>query len=183
MAQFVYNTRTSAGTPSGVPATWPFGWLYPGDGNNTPYPTSPISGGNIPGIPWPPLWPPVITAGTTVVVEVQATISRTTHTATVESYVLINGLETGTSVYDKHLLQVTVSEGGAARLLRKSGGAAYQSAIFYQISNYAGNRYGFSQTVDFDPADWTVLDLIDIQSKLVTAVANPNGTDQWAVVS
>lgn len=190
MAQYAYIARASSGSPTNTPLAqsgnllnWVFGWVYPGDGDNNAYPTSPISGGNIPGVPWPPLWPPAIIVGTTVVVEVTAHISKTTHSATVESYVLVNASETAATVYNHHLLQLTCSEVGATRQLRKSGGPGYTDSIAYQVTNYAGNRWGFSATVDFDPSQWAVLDLIDIQSKLITAVANPSGADQWDVIS
>lgn len=183
MNQFAYMARTTGGTKSGAPTTWPFGYLYPGDADNTPYPTTPVAAGNIPGVPWPNNWPQAVQANTVVVVEAPATIVWATHSAVIESYITVNASQAAASVYNKHLLQVTVSEGGLVRNLRKSGGAAYVTAIFYQVSNYAGNKYGFSATIDFDNAQWTNLDLIDIQSKLVTAVANPSGTDQWQVLS
>lgn len=186
MPQFAYVARTAAGTPSQVPSGWPFGWIYPGDGDNTPYPTSPATGTTnnpiIPGIPWPDNWPVQIQANTVVVVEAPATITLSGHSASIEAYITVGGAEAAASVYNRHLLQVTVTEGGATRNLKKSGGATYTPAIFFQVGNYAGNRYGFQQTIDFDPADWADLDLIDIQVKLVTAVANPQGADQWQVV-
>jgi len=182
MSQYAYVARTSAGTPSGVPSGWPFGWIYPGDGNSTPYPTSPVSAGAIPGVPWAPDWPIQIVENTAVVVSAPATITWTDHAAEIEAYITVGGFEASASVYLRHLLQVTVTEGGATRRLKKNGGATYSNAIFYQVANYQGNRYGFKQTIDFERTDWANLDLIDIQVKLVTAVANPSGTDQWQVV-
>lgn len=178
-----YLARTSTGTDANTPSGWVYGWPYPADSRSTPYPTSPISGGNIPGVPWPPNWPIAIVAGTTITASAPATISIATHSATVEAEILINASNTGTSVYLNHLLQVTCSEGGSTRKLKKSGGSGYVDAIYYKVSNYAGSKYGFSQTIDFDTSGWSVSDNIDIQVKLVTATANPSGADQWAVVS
>ena len=178
-----YLARTATGTDANTPSGWVFGWPYPADSRNTPDPITPISGGNIPGIPWPEGWPIAVTANTTIVASAPATVTISGHTATIEAEILIGGLNTGTSVYLNHLLQVTCTEAGATRLLKKSGGSAYREAIFYKVSNYAGSKYGFSATIDFDTTDWTALDNIDIQIKLVTATANPSGTDQWQVVS
>lgn len=182
MANFAYFARTNAGTGTNVPADWPYGWQYPADGNSTPYPTSPISGGNIVGIPWPPAWPPVVVAGTDIVVSAPATVSLASPSATIEAEIQINASNTGTSVYLNHLLQVTCAEGGVERFLGKTNGN-YAQAIYYKVSNYAGSKYGFSQTIYFDPSNWAALDLIDITVKLVTVTANPDGTDQWEVVT
>lgn len=184
MPQFAYVGRESAGTASGVPSGWPFGWIYPGDSESTPYPTSRITAGAIPGIPWPTGWPITVSVGTTVTIDVPvATILYSLHAATVECYIKIGASESAASVYNRHLLQVTVSEAGVARRLRKSGGAAYQDAIFYQVSNYAGNRWGFQASIDFENVNMQDLDLWDIEGKLVTAIANPSGVDQWQVLS
>lgn len=183
MSQFAYLARTTAGTDALTPSTWPYGWQYPGDSTNTGYPTTPVSGGNIPGIPWPPNWPPVIAAGAAVNIDVPATISIGTHAGVVECWITINASETAASIYAHHLLMVTVNEAAVERALKKSGGAAYVTAIFYQVSNYAGNRWGFSQTIDFDASAMTIGDTFNIVGKLVTAVANPSGQDSWNVIS
>ncbi len=180
MPKFAYIARTNAGTPTNTPAEWPYGWNYPADGNSTPYPDDPTSGGNIVGIPWPPLWPQTVVAGTDIIVSAPATISIATPSATIEAEIQINGLNTGTSAYLNHLMEVTCTEVGVTRKLSKTAGN-YTDAIYYKVSNYAGSKYGFSQTIHFDTTNWAELDLIDITVKLVTVTANPDGTDQWEV--
>lgn len=178
-----YLARTATGTDSNTPTGWPYGWNYPDSAFDDPYPEEPVVGGEPPGLKWPDNWPIAVVATTTIVASAPATIAIATPTATIEAELLIGGLNTGTSVYLNHLLQVTCSEAGAVRKLRKSGGPGYVNAIYYKVSNYAGAKYGFSQTIEFDTAEWSVADNIDIQVKLVTATANPSGTDQWSVVS
>lgn len=189
MGQFAYAARSVAGTKSGAPSGWPFGWQYPGDADGTAWPTTPISGNNIPGVPNPPGWPIAAQANTVLQITIPATMSIATHTGVVECWLTVGGVEAAASVYSKHLIQVTVTEvsvGTGARLLKKTAGgfgAGYSSAIFFQISNYAGNRWGFTSTLDFDPSGMSITDVFDIHGRLCTAIANPTGDDPWTIVS
>lgn len=184
---YAYFARSVAGTPSGTPANWPYGFQYPADGNSTPYPTSPISGGNIVGIPWPPAWPQPVVSGTSITVEDLTSVSIASPSVELDAQILINGTNAGTSVYLNHLMEVTCAETGAdagVRLISKTAGG-YTSAIYFKVSNYEGvdaaAKYGFRQTIYFDTTNWTAADPMVLTVKLVTVTANPLGTDQWEV--
>ncbi len=183
MPKFAYIARTNAGTPTNTPTGWPYGWNYPADGNSTPYPDDPTSGGNIIGIPWPPLWPQTVVAGTDVVIADITAISIADPFVFLEAEIQINGGNAGTEVYLNHLMEVTCAEISAETGVRKISKTAggYTDAIYFKVSNYTGSKYGFGQTIYFDTTNWTAADIMEITVKLVTVTANPDGTDQWEV--
>lgn len=187
MSQYAYAARSVAGTPTGVPTgpvtTWPFGWIYPDDQNTNPYPTSPIAGGNIPGLPWPPNWPVAAAATTALVLTGPGSISIGTGACSVECYITVGGVQAAASVYQNHLLQLTVAENGGSTLLKKSGAAAYSSSICFKVSNYAGNKWGFNQSIVCDIYGWVIGHSGVFTAKLITAIANVSQTANWTVIA
>lgn len=189
MPQFAYSAISATIVKAGAPTGWPFGWMYPGDADGTAWPTSPLAAGNIPGVPWPAGWPIAAQANTVLQITLPATMSIATHQGLVECWLTVNGSEAAASVYGKHLIQVTATEVSAVpgnRMLKKTVGgfgAGYSLAVFFQVSNYAGNRWGFTSTLDFDPTSMQITDVFDIHGLLVTAINNAGNDDQWTIVS
>lgn len=53
-------------------------------------------------------------------------------------------------ILDNHLLQVSASDGSSTVQVKKTSGGTYADAIFYQVENYTGSKYGIQETVFFD---------------------------------
>jgi hypothetical protein len=187
MSQYAYAARSAAGSASGVPTgpvtAWPFGWIYPGDQDSNPYAISPISGGNIPGLPWPPGWPVAALANTALVLSVPATISIAAPTVSVECYITVNGVQADASPYAHHLLQLSLTENGAGAQLKKTGAADYSNSICFQVTNYAGNKWGFNESIVCYPYGWVIGHSGVFTAKLITAVANVSQTANFTVIA
>lgn len=184
MSQFAYIARATAGTSTGTPDGWPNGWQYPGDENNTPYPNQVFTGGEIPGIGWPPLWPPDRAANTVVIVDSPTQLSVSgSGQGSVEAYITVDGDESAASFYSNHLLQITATHNGNAVQCQGPNDGGMGGAATVKVTNYGGNRWGWSGTIDFNLTGLDIsIDLI-VEAELITATLPTSDTDNTDLIS
>lgn len=126
---FTYSAKGATATASTLPAGWPSTWPTPGlDPAGAPP-------------PWPPGWPlpgggaayqVAVVAPALIPVGQVFTLEATTQTlAAANTAGLLN-----------HLIQVTATVAGVAVQIKKTGGA-YGNSVRFQVTNYAGSKYGF----------------------------------------
>lgn len=184
MSKFAYFARQSSFVDPDVPSGWPNGWQYPGDQNDTPYPRGPLIGGRFPEILWPPGWPIPRASGTVVIVDspVQLSVSGS-GVAVVEAYATVGGEESAANVYANHLILITATHGGNDVQCQGPNDGAMGAGAVVKVTNYNGNRWGWSGNIDFDVAGLDpAIDLI-VRADLVTATTVTSGTDTTDLIS
>lgn len=184
MKKCAYFARQNAGSDPNVPSGWPYGWQYPDDNNDTPYPQGPLVGGQFPEILWPPGWPVPRADGTVIVVDSPAQLSISGNgVGAVEVYATVGGDEADASVYANHLLLITATYNGLDVPCQGPNDAGMGAGAVVKVTNYNGNRWGWSGNIDFDLSGLDpAIDLV-VRAELVTAVAVVSGTDTTDLIS
>lgn len=117
-----------------LPEGWPDGWDFPSSGG---------------GGAWPPSWPMEIEDGEYTVSVAAPESIYIGEAATVEASIL-DSYEDNTGDLEYHLLKVSASISGVAVQIKKQAGDDFSDALYYQATNYSGEKYGISESIYFD---------------------------------
>ena len=127
----VYSALTPTVVADSGPTGWPQSWTWP-----------PAAAG-----PWPPSWEqePDATDDKVTVTAPSTLTSGSEITLVADT---VTTADADTSAYSGEIIKVTVSAATSGALtLKASSGDSYTSAIYVDVTNYTGAKYGFSQSV------------------------------------
>ena len=163
-----YAAKAAAAVPVTIPTGWPAWW---------PFPTTDAG-------PWAPGWPltsdgvPAKPANLSMTVDAAASIA-VGGTIAVEGRILLSGVDTNT--LNNHLVKVTAAISGRAINVKKQAGDAFSGAIYYQVSNYSGIRYGINPTFYANVLDADSGSTLTITFSVVSVDSPLTGSDGAAV--
>jgi hypothetical protein len=134
-----------------LPEGWPENWDFP----------STDSG------PWAPSWPLEVEDGAYSMTVASPETIYVGESATVEATIL-DAYEDNTSDLDKHLVKVTATLTDDVLKIKKSAGDDYADVLYFQVENYAGEKYGISENVYFDLGVEDGMDTISVTCEVVS---------------
>jgi hypothetical protein len=150
------------------PAGWPWPpWGWPPE----PWPPTDI-GPPVDITSWPPTMP-ISTVGYSLSASGPETINIGS-AATITSDIL-DEYDENTDAFEYHLVVVSATIDGEAVQLKKTAGDDYSDLIVYQVTNYEGAKYGFSESIYFDIGSEAAGETLSVRCALYTA--RPELTD------
>ena len=157
MSQYAYVAKAPVSSDPEFPEFWPDDWEFPIPPDSNPELDTDDTPefGDVQG-PWPPGWPIDIEAenpGTDYSIELTAadTIDPdNSSTLALEARILDSG--SNTDDLEWHLLCVMAVKDDEIVGIKKESSDSYSDAIYYQVENYSGAKYGFQDSVYLDLA-------------------------------
>lgn len=174
---YAYGALAATAAAATTPTDWPSGWTFPLiPWTDEPYPPT----WDQTRIAWPPAWP-VAPSGETLSVSVPASVSATTGYINVEATLLLNGVDDST--LNLHLIGVVCGIGSTQVNIRASASDPWSQVLWFQVGNYSGTKYGFSNFLyaDIDVGD--IGSTLTFQCALISVYPAITGSDSASVVA